>query len=371
MKQPMHPKGCGPEVPERIGADGTQPGRSKTMKRFLATTAIVALAAAPVMADMHSENESDMKASESAEMSQGHSDKAAKSNASAKVGDKTIHAADMIGEPVYIRSEDASDEEIADSVSQPADNWERVGEIGDLILTKDGEIDSVTLDAGGFLGIGEKHVSTGMDELKFVSSEGGDNAEAEAGAAQHFYVVFTGDRSALEDRDEVDEQSERDSGNSFWSDESEKQRSQEKNEGQASNESTGNASSEQASNNGSEQGTQAASNETDMSGQSSQSAELTTDQRDALTADDLQGLSVYGSNDESIGEISELVVSDNGDISQVVIDVGGFLGLGEKPVALPFDEVSLREGEEDMTDTLHATVAHSSEDLEDMKEWEG
>ena len=52
-------------------------------------------------------------------------------------------------------------------------------------------------------------------------------------------------------------------------------------------------------------------------------------------------------------------------------DVGGFLGLGEKPVALPFDEVSLREGEEDMTDTLHATVAHSSEDLEGMKEWEG
>jgi sporulation protein YlmC with PRC-barrel domain len=355
-----------------------------TMKRFLATTAIVALAAAPVMADTHAEKESDMKASESAEMSQGQSDKAAKSNASTKVGDKTIHAADMIGEPVYIRSEDASDEEIADSVSQPADNWERVGEIGDLILTKDGGIDSVTLDAGGFLGIGEKHVSTNMDELKFVSSEGGDNTESESGAARHFYVVFTGDRSALEDRDEVDEQSERDSGNSFWSDETDKQQSKDKMDGQASNENTGNASSEQASNentgdttseqasnNASEQGTQTASDESDMSGQASQSAELSTDQRNALTADDLQGLSVYGSNDESIGEISELVVSDSGDISQVVIDVGGFLGLGEKPVALPYDEVSLREREEDMTDTLHATVAHSSEDLESMKEWEG
>lgn len=354
------------------------------MKRFLATTAIVALAAAPVMADTNADKQSDMKASETAEMSQSQSDKAAKSNASAKVGDKTIHAADMIGEPVYIRSEDASDEEIADSVSQPADNWERVGEIGDLILTKDGGIDSVTLDAGGFLGIGEKHVSTSMDELKFVSSEGGDNAESESGAAQHFYVVFTGDRSALEDRDEVDEQSERDSGNSFWSDESDKQQSKDKMDGQASNESTGNASSEQASNestgdttseqasnNASEQGTQTASDESDMSGQASGSAELNTDQRNALTADDLQGLSVYGSNDESIGEISELVLSDNGDISQVVIDVGGFLGLGEKPVALPFEEVTLREGGDDMTDTLRATVAHSSEDLEGMNEWEG
>jgi sporulation protein YlmC with PRC-barrel domain len=358
-------------VPERIGADGTQPERSKIMKRFLATTAIVALAAAPVMADTHSENESDMKASESAEMSQGQSDKATESKASAKFGDKTIHAADMIGEPVYIRSEDASDEEIADSVSQPADNWERVGEIGDLILTKDGEIDSVTLDAGGFLGINEKHVSTGMDELKFVSSEGGDSAEAEAGAARHFYVVFTGDRSALEDRDELDKQSERDSGNSFWSDESQKQRSQEKTEGQASNEGTGDASSEQASNNASEQGTQAASDDSDMSGQASQSAELTTDQRDALTADDLQGLSVYDSNDESIGEISELVLSDNGDISKVVIDVGGFLGLGEKPVAVPFEEITLRDGGDDMTDTLRATTDHSSEALEGMQEWKG
>lgn len=326
------------------------------MKRFLATTAIVALTAAPVMADTHADKESDIKASESAEMSQRQSDKAAKSNASTNVGDRKIHAADMIGEPVYIRNAEASDEDIADSVGKPADNWERVGEIGDVILTKDGKIDSVTLDAGGFLGLGEKHVSTGMDELKFVSSEGGDSTEA--GAARHFYVVFTGDRSALEDRDEVDEQSLRDSGNMFWSDEAEKQGSEEKTDGQTS----GNAS---------EQGTQSASDNADMSAQGRQSAELTTDQRDALTAEDLQGLSVYDNNNESIGEISELIVSDSGDISKVVIDVGGFLGLGEKPVALPFDEVSLREGDEDMTDTLHATVAHSSEDLEGMKEWEG
>ena len=70
-----------------------------------------------------------------------------------------ISASDLIGKPVYIRGEDTADAEIGDEASEPADDWERVGEIGDVIISKDGKIDSVTLDAGGFLGINEKHIS--------------------------------------------------------------------------------------------------------------------------------------------------------------------------------------------------------------------
>ena len=49
---------------------------------------------------------------------------------------------------------------------------------------------------------------------------------------------------------------------------------------------------------------------------------------------------VYGQGDQSIGEIKDLVIdASNGSISSVIIGVGGFLGIGEKNVAIPFAQV--------------------------------
>ena len=56
-------------------------------------------------------------------------------------------------------------------------------------------------------------------------------------------------------------------------------------------------------------------------------------------ASKLEGLNVYNTNDEKIGDISELIVDTNGKIQAVVIGVGGFLGLGERDVAVPFDQI--------------------------------
>jgi sporulation protein YlmC with PRC-barrel domain len=56
-------------------------------------------------------------------------------------------------------------------------------------------------------------------------------------------------------------------------------------------------------------------------------------------ASKLEGLNVYNTNDEKIGDISELIVDNNGKIQAVVIGVGGFLGLGERDVAIPFDQI--------------------------------
>jgi hypothetical protein len=56
----------------------------------------------------------------------------------------------------------------------------------------------------------------------------------------------------------------------------------------------------------------------------------------------LVGLNVY-SNDDDIGEINDLIVGQNGQIEAVVIGVGGFLGLGEHDVAVPFNQVKFME----------------------------
>ena len=51
------------------------------------------------------------------------------------------------------------------------------------------------------------------------------------------------------------------------------------------------------------------------------------------------GLSVYNDNNESLGSINDLLTDKNGDIKAVVLGVGGFLGVGEHLVAVPFDKV--------------------------------
>jgi sporulation protein YlmC with PRC-barrel domain len=51
------------------------------------------------------------------------------------------------------------------------------------------------------------------------------------------------------------------------------------------------------------------------------------------------GLSVYNDKNESVGSINDMLMDKNGAIKAVVIGVGGFLGVGEHLVAVPFDKV--------------------------------
>jgi sporulation protein YlmC with PRC-barrel domain len=51
------------------------------------------------------------------------------------------------------------------------------------------------------------------------------------------------------------------------------------------------------------------------------------------------GLSVYNENNESLGSINDLLMDKDGNIKGVVLGVGGFLGVGEHLVAVPFDKM--------------------------------
>jgi sporulation protein YlmC with PRC-barrel domain len=53
------------------------------------------------------------------------------------------------------------------------------------------------------------------------------------------------------------------------------------------------------------------------------------------------GLKVYNKSDENIGSIHDLLMDKSGNIKAVVIGVGGFLGMGEHLVAIPFDKIKL------------------------------
>jgi len=53
-------------------------------------------------------------------------------------------------------------------------------------------------------------------------------------------------------------------------------------------------------------------------------------------ASQLRGLNVYNNSNEKVGDINEILVDEDGKAEAVVIGVGGFLGLGEHDVAVPF-----------------------------------
>jgi hypothetical protein len=77
---------------------------------------------------------------------------------------------------------------------------------------------------------------------------------------------------------------------------------------------------------------------------------------DDVRASKLIGTPVMNSANERIGEIDEIVMGKNGSANHAVIGVGGFLGIGEKAVAVSFNDVKLsRDDDGDLTATLNAT----------------
>lgn len=65
----------------------------------------------------------------------------------------------------------------------------------------------------------------------------------------------------------------------------------------------------------------------------------------------LVGTEIYNENSERIGEVNDMLVADSGHVVAVVIGVGGFLGLGEKNIAVPFQ--SIEWVSRSMTEGMH------------------
>jgi sporulation protein YlmC with PRC-barrel domain len=59
----------------------------------------------------------------------------------------------------------------------------------------------------------------------------------------------------------------------------------------------------------------------------------------SVTVTDWYKQSVYDPSNNKIGEIMDVLLSPDGKVNALIIGVGGFLGMGEKDVAVPFDAV--------------------------------
>jgi hypothetical protein len=85
-----------------------------------------------------------------------------------------------------------------------------------------------------------------------------------------------------------------------------------------------------------------------------------------ILVSDLMGADVKLA-DESIGSVSDIIVGDDNMIKGVVVGVGGFLGLGEKQVALPMEKITIQRTEE--AGEVELSTSNTREELEAFEEF--
>lgn len=81
---------------------------------------------------------------------------------------------------------------------------------------------------------------------------------------------------------------------------------------------------------------------------------------------DLMGADISTTGDEDVGSVDDLIIDDDGQIVAVVVGVGGFLGMGQKDVAIGWDDVT-RSGD---SDDVELRIDSTREELRDAPEFE-
>ncbi len=205
----------------------------------------------------------------------------------------SVHASDLIGARVYA-SEGTID---ASEYNGVQTDWSDIGEINDVILNRDGMIDAVLVDIGGFLGIGERQAAVSMSSLRFVSDAGTtDNPD-------DWFLVLNANRAAIEGAPE-------------WK-----------------MSATGTMGDTTAP-------TSDMATDTTTAMPMVREGYSNVESKD-LTSEMLTGATAYDAKDKNIGEISNLILTEDGKITAAIIDVGGFLGMGEKPVEVKLDQLNI------------------------------
>jgi sporulation protein YlmC with PRC-barrel domain len=64
-----------------------------------------------------------------------------------------------------------------------------------------------------------------------------------------------------------------------------------------------------------------------------------------FSADDLMNRNIVDTEGNNVGQISDLLIGSDGTIENVLVDVGGFLGIGTRTVSLGLDQVQMAQGD--------------------------
>lgn len=85
-----------------------------------------------------------------------------------------------------------------------------------------------------------------------------------------------------------------------------------------------------------------------------------------VRASNLMKANVRNAAGEKVGDVSDLLIEPSGKVSSVILGIGGFLGIGERNVALDLGELKMMQ---ESGNRLVLTSSMSREDLRALPEW--
>jgi len=240
-------------------------------------------------------------------------------------------ASNIIGETVY---------------NGTADDAQNIGKVNDVVIAPDGKVESVVIGVGGFLGIGEKNVAVSYGDVDWAERDG-DRWLVVNASKEQLQALADFDRRAYDPAPAasdstamapVDETAPADGTTAVAPT-------------APVPDSTAPDSTAQAP---------AAPDQSTTTGAIDKS-QLTEMPAGEISADNLVGTTVYGAEDANVGEIGDVVLSPEGNVDAVIIDVGGFLGIGSKQVAVGMDNLSFMT---DQDGTKYLYTQFTKEQLE-------
>lgn len=87
---------------------------------------------------------------------------------------------------------------------------------------------------------------------------------------------------------------------------------------------------------------------------------LDTTPASGMHASNLIGAEIKTTNDEEVGPVSDLIINKDGQIVAIVVGVGGFLGMGEREVAIGWDDVRRSRASDDKEQDLRINATRET-----------
>ncbi|MFA6154556.1 PRC-barrel domain-containing protein [Mesorhizobium sp.] len=216
-------------------------------------------------------------------------------------------ATNIVGETVY---------------NGTADDAQNIGDVNDIVLTKEGKAQSLIIGVGGFLGLGEKNVAYDFGKAQWAEKNGDRWLVAQA-TKEELEALPDFDRKAYDPVPATTASNEPAATAPAAAPSSET--------------APAAAPADQAANAPAATPDAAAPDNTETA--AIDKSTLTEMPVGEIRGDDLKGTTVYGANDAKVGEIGDVILTSDNKADAVIVDVGGFLGMGEKEVAVGMDNL--------------------------------
>ncbi|AJY47285.1 PRC-barrel domain-containing protein [Martelella endophytica] len=305
-----------------------------SVTRFTTTVAACALLAGSVYAQDQPANETTTQADTMKTMDMS----------TVETSPNQLLGSELLGATVY-----TSQDEDADAV----------GDVDDLLVDEDGEIAGLIIGVGGFLGIAEKNVAVPFAKVGQTRDD-----------QNMLHLTLATSREELENAPDFDYRAVTPSADMRTDISDNEDMAADRSDRYPDGETAPTTPTDRMAGEGSSTAPEGAGDigYNTMTDSSAGMAWRDMEQvsNESLRADDLIGAVVYGENGDEIGDIGDVILKPEGEVQAFIVDVGGFLGLGEKEVAMSSENLTVRRDGDDFAVFTQFTESQ----LEDQPEYD-